>query len=244
MRLVLDYGSVWADQARLGLSAHAGRGESRDDAALIAQGFVSALVADPAFAGATIDFRRSPYEEHDQVRVEGLPLSTFDAGVGTLHRLLACADALGVGHAGVPIADVATWAFRREHDPLVEWGRVPDEERFARLRELRARALAPWLDGRYPVRDLAAFHEWHLAMSGAMQLVARSTLTSRALSIATTACRWGCAHPERYEEARAALAAGGWITEAPLTGGVPRIGIGKGPRLARLNRGAGELLEL
>lgn len=115
----------------------------------------------------------------------------------------------------------------RMHLSAESWNRF----RTIELERMRTPALAPWLAGGRPVRDLGAFQAFHIALSPEERFAAR---------LIAYWARWGAGIPANtggwFAPAATSLAAAGWIEVAGSR-------LVAGPGLRHLAIGQGELLE-
>jgi len=161
-------------------------------------------------------------------------MSRPDQSIPALFRLIALCEQFGLVR-GIPIADLATRTYRAEHPLELDPRLVLDVVRFNRLRSLRLQAFEPWLRGDRPVRNLAAFREFHAGLSAAESLLARCLVEHVTLSL-TAPCASGC-HPMPYAAEMGNLVAAGWARPNPH--GHANI-FEKGPKAGLLNMAAGE----
>jgi hypothetical protein len=169
--------------------------------------------------------------------------------VAAARRLLAPFAEIGPFFRLLPIADWASSAYRDDH-PLPATDHAGggllshpfDLARHQHLQDLRARLLQPWLRGELVVRDPAAFAEYHLGLGPGEQFLIQYLL-EQGSALVSGPCASGC-HPGPLARDASDLVARGWVTRI---GAGPQPGsqiLERGPKMARLNRDAGEFLEL
>ena len=163
--------------------------------------------------------------------------SDLGARTAAIEQILVVLDGTGLKYAPLPIVDLVSAPYRDRHpwrDRDVLWAFGPDPVRFERLGALRLPTLAPFFAGTRPVTDPAAFIEFHTGLDAYEQALVR-LLAKEGTVLAGRPCDDGC-HRPWLEAPAAALVGCGWLKR--ISGGE----LAPTPKLAQLNRSAGELL--